>query len=128
MQIGELELVNPEKVDRAINGSVASNGQLMGGVGPGDKDKILVEYDRLGGYIKKGKYKVKSGCFYDHRTKKAVPKPEIFLLLRDLNGNEVELPDGEAIPVEVRAAEVQAETKAKAKKAKKEDETDEDEE
>ena len=119
MQIKEFTLANEEKYGRAINGSMGSLGQLAGGVGENASDKAkLAEYDRLGGLVLKGKYKVKMGSFYDFEKKAPRKTPDITLVLTDFNGEKVEIKDGEDIPLEVKAAEMK-DAKKKAKKVKK---------
>ena len=72
MKVGEYQLVNDEKLDRAINGNLTQGGKLIGGVGLDATDEqILAEYDKLGGLIKKDGLKVKQGCFWDVEEKKA---------------------------------------------------------
>ena len=135
MIIDGYTLANAEKLDRAINGTVGSRGSAIGGVGPGDQAAILAEYDRLGGLILKGKYKVKTGSFYDLRLKKAIDKPKPILVFV-VNGEFVEVPESEPLPLEVRASEVQKDKKQekaakkggkKAAPADDEEEEDEDE-
>lgn len=124
-------IANPEKWNRAVFGTVASLGQLTGGVGENASDEEkLAEYDRLGGLILKGKYKVKTGSFWDFKKKVAHAKPEVVFLFRDLAGDEVEVAEDEEIPLEVRAAEVASENaKKKATVSKKKKKiVDEDEE
>lgn len=60
-------LVNHDKLDRVINGSVGKEGKSYGGV---DKDasdaQVLAEYDRLAGLIlDQNNQKVANGSFYD---------------------------------------------------------------
>lgn len=118
MIINGYNLENEEKVNRAIYGVVGRGGELTGGVGEGASDEQkIAEYDRLGGYIKKGKYKVKTGSFFNFKAKKPHAEPQVLLLLTDLDGNTVELPEGEALSPELKAAEKIAENKA-SKKAK----------
>lgn len=115
MNILEFTVVNAEKWDRAINGTIGREGRLTGGVGEKASDEAkLAEYDRLGGLIMKGKNKVKMGSFYDFEARKPRVKPEITFVFRDIDGDEVLVPEGEEIPLEVKAAEM-----AKAKKGKK---------
>ena len=110
--------VNEAKLDRVINGSMASGGKLEGGLGEGASEKdILVAYDKLGGLITKDGIKVKIGSFYDFENKQARSKPEVMLLFTDVTGTVVEVPEGEALPPTVAAA--QFIEKEKAKKDKK---------
>ena len=124
MTIGEYVLANPDKVERATNGTVLDQGQMKGGVGiEYDKkgnvtngEAILAEYDRLGGLIlKDGKYKVKTGSFYDFQEKKPFEDPEPVLLF-SVNGEIVEVSADEPLPIEVRAALSAGEKKAAKKK------------
>jgi hypothetical protein len=122
MQIGDYTLANKDKVDRAINGTVLDRGQAKGGVGAeADEADVLAEYDRLGGLILKGSYKVKTGSFYDFKAKAPIKKPKPVLVFV-VNGEIVEVDADEPLPLEVRASE-QAKTKkqerAEAAAAKK---------
>lgn len=124
MEILGYTIVNEEKYNRAIHGTMSRGGVLIGGVGEGATDlEKLAEYDKLAGCIRKGKHKVKLGSFYDFKKRAPRPEPQVVLVFRDLEGNVVEIPEGDAIPVEVRAAEMaQEKARAKKKKAKVEDE------
>jgi len=105
MNIRQFVLENSEKVHRAIEGTPGRGGLAVGGVGKEAKpEEILAEYDRLGGYITKGGRKIKTGSFWDFKQNKARSKPEVVYELRDLDGNKVELKEGEEVPVEVMAA------------------------
>lgn len=111
LTVGEYTAVNSYKLDRAINGTMGSKGALVGGVGSdADPKEILAEYDRLGGLILKGKYKVKTGSFYDFKAKKPFAKPSPVLVF-SFGGEFTEVPADEPIPVEVRAQEQAQETK-----------------
>jgi hypothetical protein len=130
MKLLGFDLVNEDKIERALHGNIGAEGKLVGGVGDNASDmEKLAEYDKLGGLVRKGKYNLKIGCFFDFTTQKAKESPEVVFTLKDLNGNTVEVPEGEDIPLEVRAAEIQKEKKSakKVKKSKK-DVEDEDEE
>jgi len=117
MKIKGYVLENPDKVERAINGSIGRLGQLINGVGEEASDELkLAAYDRLGGLITKEGRKVKTGCFCDLKASKslgtAVPveNPEVILEFR-VDGELVELNADEALPPEVIVAE-----KVRAKK------------
>jgi hypothetical protein len=128
MQINGFTLVNEEKINRAIFGTVGREGKLDGGVGErASDDAKIAEYDKLGGLILKGKYTVKTGSFYDFEGRSPRETPEVVLVFRDLAGQVVEIADGEAIPMEVKAAEMIKESKKpkKVKKVKKSIEDDE---
>lgn len=111
-------LDNEEKIERAIQGVNGREGKLYEGVGEDASDEVkLAAYDRLGGLILKGGRKVKTGCFCDLKaTKEAsrkagytvvVPfeKPKVILLIRDLEGNEVEIDAEKELTPEQKAAE-----------------------
>lgn len=108
-KIGEFTLVSPEKVERAMNGSITQNGQIIGGVtkedGKYDDAALLAEYDRLGGLIRKGADTVKTGSFYDFRNRRPKAKPEVVLVYQ-INGKIVEVKDGEETPGIVKAAKI----------------------
>lgn len=117
--IKDYELVNHDKLQRAIFGSVAGGGSLKGGVGEDASDGAkLAEYDRLGGLIRKGGRKVKTGSFWDFSKKKPREKPQVVFVFRDLEGNEVEIAEGKEIPLEIQAAETIKDKKV-GKKGKK---------
>lgn len=127
MQIGEFTLQNPEKVERAINGTLGAQGQLKDGVGADDPAAIIAEYDRLGGHITKGTYKVKPGSFFDFKTQKPIVKPQPKLVFR-IEGEDVEVDADEPLPVEVRASEAvkdRKQQKAEEAAVKKEDKANE---
>jgi len=80
MLVGKFELVNTLKVERAMNA-----------VGR-DEQAILVEYDKLGGFIRYEGNKVINGAFYDRKTGKAVvdPKPRIIKKQKAIIEEEIE--------------------------------------
>ncbi len=76
VSFGDYLLVNHEKLDRVINGAMASQGRLSGGLGKdASAEEIIAEYDRLGGLIlTNGGQKVETGTFYDFVNRKAKDK------------------------------------------------------
>lgn len=120
------ELADPVKLEMAINGTMTRGGELKGGVGQdASEDDIIAEYDRLGGLIKKGKYTVKIGSFYDFKGKAPHKKSQVGFIFRNLEGDVVEIKDGEEVPLEVVAAEKIQENKRRAVKKEDADEDDE---
>ncbi len=117
MIIEGFELKNAHKLDRAINGTPGSKGVINGGVGSSDEGKIIAEYDRLGGFIVKDGYKLKTGCFWDFKNNCVFKKPQIIFLVK-VGDKEVEVPEGEPMPKEVEAQAILAKT-SKRKPAKK---------
>jgi hypothetical protein len=109
MNIGEFELANTAKLDRA-------KAQLPESAS--DQD-ILVAYDKLGGLITKGGQKIKTGCFYNPKTKAAVVDPKAVYLYA-VNGRIIEVPEGSELPGEVRAAKIleEEDNKERAKNSK----------
>ncbi len=106
-------IADKDKFERAINGTMSQAGELKGGVGEGAEDLAkIAEYDRLGGLILKGKNKVKTGSFYDFKAKKPRTKPEVTLTFR-VDGEIVDIKDGEGVPLEVQASEQKRERDAK---------------
>ena len=119
-------LVNKDRLERAIYGTLGREGLLAGGVGEdASDDAVLAEYDRLGGLIKKGENKVKLGSFYDFKNKKARATPVIVFEFRDTDGVQIDIPEGEAIPLKVKAAEIIREKKRTGKTAKAVEEEEE---
>jgi len=122
MEIEGYTLVNPDKIERAINGTTNNKGEIVGGVaktdGSYDEGELIAEYDRIGGLIRKGEDKVKTGSFYDFKAKGVRKEPKVVFVFR-VNGQEVEVEDGEVLPGVVRAAKVLAEKPVKEKKVKK---------
>jgi CDP-glycerol glycerophosphotransferase (TagB/SpsB family) len=115
-QVGEFVLVNDEKVERALHGTIMRNGQLSGGVGDSATDEqLLAEYDRLGGLILKGGVKVKLGSFFDFSKKKPRTEPEV-VFLSEIDGNVVEVSEEEAQALKLAKEKV---AQLKAKKVKK---------
>lgn len=126
MIVGEYNLVNEEKVERAIKGSTNAEGIYVGGVqkedGSYEDAALIAEYDRLGGLITRENDKIKTGSFYDFKAKRPRAVPEVFFVYR-VNDKEVEVPDGKELPGLVRAAKILAENKEvkKVKKSKKDE-------
>lgn len=111
--------MNEDKIKRAADGQLTDKGEHKGGVGYEDETALLAQYDKLGGLImNKEGYKVKTGSFFDHKKNIAIVKPKPVLVVR-VNGQEVEVPEGQAMPREVEAQNILNEAKAKkARKAK----------
>lgn len=125
MIVGNYTLVNPEKVDRALNGSQQADSTRVGGVGKGaykegniwmrggevisEKDVVilesalLAEYDRLGGLIRKGGDKVVTGSFYDFKARKSLNPPMVKFEFM-INGKQVVIGEEDEVPSIVRAA------------------------
>lgn len=61
---GEFEFVNPLKYQRAVDA-----------VGTDDKDALLAEYDRLGGFIRYQGNKVITGSFWNRKSNSRVENP-----------------------------------------------------
>lgn len=114
MEINGYALISTEKLERAKNGTVVGADGIKGGVGEEFDEagnltngaSILVEYDRLGGFIKKGAYKVKTGSFYDFKLKKPRAVPTIIFLLKGPNDTVIEFPESQvgnsSIPLDLR--------------------------
>lgn len=119
-QILGYDLVNDEKADRALNGTLKGNGERFGGVvkadGTWDDAALLAEYDKLGGLITKNGDKVVSGSFYDFKNKVAREVPEVKFVF-NVNGKFVEVPAGVELPGEVKAVQILA--KAEEEKPRK---------
>jgi hypothetical protein len=115
MLVKEFELVNEEKVERALNGTQRPDGSFVGGVkkadGSYDDADLIAEYDKLGGLILRGTDKVKIGSFYDFRNKKALKEPKV-VFVYNINGKTVEVADGVELPGVVKAARILAEQEA----------------
>lgn len=106
MIINGYKLGNEDKVERALHGTIGQKGALQGGVGDEASDEAkIAEYDRLGGLITKDGHRIKTGCFYDFKKKVAFKDPQVVFIFRGLRGQEIEVKDGAALPMEVQAAE-----------------------
>lgn len=120
LKIKGYTLANPDKVTRALDGSMNEHGVFMGGVrksdGSYDDAELLAEYDRIGGLVMKGEDKVATGSFYDFQARKARAEAKVSFEYR-VNGELVFVPAEKEKPVKVKAA--QAVKKAAAKKAAK---------
>lgn len=111
--VGEFVLMNDEKVDRAIFGSLTRLNTRAGGVGPdAQPNALLAEYDRLGGFIAKNGLKVKEGSFFDFKIRKPRAEPIVSFIL-NVEGENIEGTEEEA------AALKSARERAKAMKARK---------
>jgi len=145
MKVGEYSLINSDKVERALNGTPQANGVAIGGVGAGayfedlwKRDgkelsetevselnrRLLAEYDKLGGCIKRGDDKVKTGSFYDFSARKPRVEPQI-VFTYIVNGKNIDVADGVQLPGMVVAAKVMAEEAKKTKKSKRTRDVDE---
>jgi hypothetical protein len=115
-------LGNPDKVDRAINGSPDDKGMPIGGIakedGTYDADALLAEYDRLGGYIRKGDDKVKTGSFYDFKNRRPHTKAEVKFIFK-VNGEFITVDADKETPGIVKAAKKQVKAKKVTKKVTK---------
>lgn len=132
MKIKEFILENPDKVERALNGTPRGDNSSIGGVGGGAyfdgtwkkdgenlneeaveklEDAILAEYDRFGGLIRKNGDKVKTGSFYNFAARKPHETSKVVFQYR-VNGKTVDVPAGVELPGEVKAAKILAETEA----------------
>lgn len=122
---------NAEKWDRAVNGTVINKGELLGGIGKDASPAAkLAAYDRLGGYITCAGRKIKTGAFFDFKENAPAANPEPVFLFR-VEGEDVEVPVGAQLPIEVQASELASKKKAdkgSEKKGKKAQPSVEDEE
>lgn len=123
MTVDKFTLTNEEKLHRAIYGSLDREGRETGGllsklglesVDEIPEDQLLAEYDRLGGHILQGKYKIKTGSFWDFKNKCPKKKPDPTITIR-VEGEEVEFPADKPVPLEVQASEIVRERKTKKK-------------
>ncbi len=126
-------LLNPEKVERALNGVYSSDkdNPRKGGIGKGailendvwmrngveltdeevdvlEKD-ILAEYDKNAGAILRGNDKVRTGSFYDFAGRKARAVPKIEFEYK-IGNKTVIVPDGKELPGEIKAQKILKET------------------
>ncbi len=125
-------LVNEGKVERAKNGFLNGDNNRVGGVaddtGTYEPEKLLAEYDKLGGKIMAGTDTVKHGSFYDIKGRKPHATPKV-VYTYNINGETVEVPEGAELPGIVKAARImEGQKAAKAKKAAKGEEAVEDDE
>lgn len=124
--INGFTLINPDKVNRALDGAMNERGQFLGGVrrqdGTYDKAELLAEYDRIGGLIKKGDDKVRMGSFYDFKTRRPRTEPNVEFEFR-VNGEVIIVPAEEEKPNKVKAVQLaeKVEREKRVKKEKKEE-------
>lgn len=115
-------LENKDKVERALNGFLNGASEKVGGVAADDgsyePEALIAEYDRLGGKITRDGDKVKTGSFYDFKARKPHAKPKVALTYL-VNGQQVDVPDGEAMPGIVKAARLLEQSKNSKKGGKK---------
>lgn len=114
-------LVNPDKVTRVLDGTQDERGVLRGGIrkadGSYDEKELIAGYDKIGGLIRKGEDKVRTGSFYDFTARRARVEPKVEFEFR-VNGDVVYVPAEQEIPNKIKAVKV-AEKQEKEKKAKK---------
>jgi hypothetical protein len=116
MTINGFSLVNDEKVNRAIYGTVTGGGKLTGGVGDkASPEAVIAEYDRLGGLILKDGEKVKNGSFYDYANRAPRKEAEV-LYVTEIDGDIVDVTEEEAKAIKV-AKNKSAEIKKKIKRS-----------
>jgi len=123
MEVKGFTLINTEKVSRALEGTLLSDGVTRkGGVvkedGTYDDDRLLAEYDKLGGAIFKGSDKVIRGSFWDFKNKKPRAKSEVKFIYR-VNGRNIEVSEGSELPGIVKASKILKEEEEVQKKTKK---------
>jgi hypothetical protein len=106
LEVNGYTLVNPEKIQRAMEGQPTPDGSSKGGVaredGSYDANALLAEYDKLGGLIKKGSDRVKTGSFYDFKARKAHAEPKVFFIY-NVNGSVVEVAEHAEAPGIIKA-------------------------
>jgi hypothetical protein len=98
----KFELLNDDKFDRAVHGTVGRMGAMQGGVGDNASDEAkLTEYDRLGGAIRFNGSRVKRGCFYDFASRKPFHEDEVEVtIVLSINGQNLEFSADEPITPE----------------------------
>ena len=108
-KVGDFELVNVLKVERAIEA-----------VGDKDEEKVICEYDKLGGLIRHNGAKVITGAFWDRVNGKAIAmkdaKPKILKKQAAVVEEEIDLDMDEDEEDAPKMTTTQP--KPKAKKAK----------
>ncbi|MEK7111945.1 MAG: hypothetical protein AAB875_01320 [Patescibacteria group bacterium] len=115
----EFDLVNDEKLERALHGTLGRESKLYGGVGDeAEPEALLAEYDRLGGLIMKGGLRVKMGSFYDFEKKQPRPESEL-AFMADVDGEQCEVTEEEAKTL--KSVQEKKEALKAKKKAKKEE-------
>ncbi len=92
---------------------------MIGGAGENASPMaVLAEYDRLGGLVRLDGRTIKTGSFYDFDGKAPRKSPEVTLILRDLEGNVVEISADEELSPELKASETIQKRKAKERDEK----------
>ncbi len=88
---GDFVICNPDKLERAINGTPGAGGRASGGVGKdASPEEILAEYDRLGGLIKTiDGEKVSMGSFFDFKAGKPRANPSVKIIAERSGGLQV---------------------------------------
>ncbi len=119
VEVGQFNLLNEEKYNRAIKGVQAQDGSgnYRGGVGENASQvALLAEYDRLGGLITKNGLKVKTGSFYDFKKRQPRELPDVSKFEVNVDGDLVDLTEDEAASVKSAQEKIK---KMKADKEKK---------
>lgn len=119
---GVFSLMNMDKVGRALDGTPNDKGMPVGGIrkedGSYENSELLAEYDRMGGLIRKGEDKVKTGSFYDFQNRRPREKAVVEFVY-NVNGKFVTVSADKEMPGEVKAVKkVKKEAKKKVTKKK----------
>ena len=110
-----LVLANMDKVRRIVEGDTDAQGRVVPGLGEGaDPMEVAVAYDKIAGLITgKDGAKVKMGCFWNVKEKKAQENPVVIYTFK-VDGKSVDIEAEKDLPLEVKAT-------VKAKKEEKKD-------
>lgn len=124
MRIGQYELVNDEKLNRVLKGTIGRLGQLTGGLESSldwskktDEERefaIIADYDRVGGLILKNGLKVATGSFYDVALKAPRKEPALKFVTA-VEDQIIEVTEEEAQAISASKAKIDSLKKKKKK-------------
>lgn len=119
--INDFKLESPEKLERVVMGNMGRGGVLEGGLGvDADENLVLAHYDKLGGLITKDGTKIKTGSFWDFKTKSVRKEPEVMFIF-NIGGDNVEVDNPSNLHKAIKTleeAKIEKENKLKEKKSK----------
>lgn len=126
MKIQAYELLNDEKLNRVLKGTIGRLGQLTGGLENSpdwgkktEEEKeflILAEYDRTGGLIQKNGLKVATGSFWNVETKSPHKEPQLKFVTA-VEDQIIEVTEEEAQAISASKAKIDS-LKKKKKRAR----------
>jgi|SRR3990167_37113 len=118
--INGFQIENFDKLERVVSGTVTRAGELSGGLGlEADPELVLAHYDKLAGFITKDGVKIKTGSFWDFKTKAPRKEPDVKFIF-NIGGDNVEVDNPANLHKAIEVVgKARAEKEEKVRKARK---------